>query len=135
LGTSIEEGTMKKGSWWLTGVLAISAFMHSIPVAAQQVSYVPTTTIPVGTDTAGVADRLSLRPSAVILLASSEAVRAQPAPPRLDAAAVSGRGTALAIVGGALFVGGLVAGGDAGTAMIVVGAGVGAYGLYLMLSR
>ena len=40
-------------------------------------------------------------------------------------------GTPLMIVGGALFVGGLLAGGDAGTLLIVAGAGIGAYGLYL----
>ncbi|HEX6559098.1 MAG TPA: hypothetical protein VF021_06530 [Longimicrobiales bacterium] len=42
-------------------------------------------------------------------------------------------GTSIAymIVGGALFAGGLIAGGDAGTVLILAGAGVGAYGLYL----
>ena len=123
---------MKKGSWWFTGVLAMSALMHSIPAAAQQISDPPTQIAPARTDTTGVADRLSLRPSAGLLLASPT-VQAESEPMLLDAAAVSGQGTALAIVGGALFVGGLIAGGDAGTAMIVVGAGVGAYGLYLML--
>jgi hypothetical protein len=36
-------------------------------------------------------------------------------------------------VGGALFVAGLLAGGDAGTLLVVAGAGIGAYGLYLYL--
>lgn len=40
-------------------------------------------------------------------------------------------GTALMIVGGALFVAGLLADGDAGTLLVVAGAGIGAYGLYL----
>ena len=125
---------MKKGSWWLSGVLAMAPLTHAIPAAAQQISDPPTQVAQARADTVGVVDRLALRPSAGEFLISSATVQAEPAPRLLDAAAVSGRGTALAIVGGALFVGGLVAGGDAGTAMIVVGAGVGAYGLYLMLS-
>jgi hypothetical protein len=126
---------MKKWSWWLSGVLAGSALMFSAPATAQQIPDIQTQTVQVRSDTT-VADRLALRPAAGALLASHAitAEKAESAPPLLAAAAVSGRGTALAIVGGALFVGGLVAGGDAGTAMIVVGAGLGAYGLYLMLT-
>lgn len=49
---------------------------------------------------------------------------AQPAMPR-------GSGTGLIIAGGALFVAGLLIGGDPGTLLAVTGAAVGAYGLYL----
>jgi hypothetical protein len=48
-----------------------------------------------------------------------------------NAAAYRSAGTAYMIVGAALFAGGLIAGGDAGTVMILAGAGFGAYGLYL----
>lgn len=40
-------------------------------------------------------------------------------------------GLTLMIVGGALFVGGLVIGDDGGTILAVAGLGIGAYGLYL----
>jgi hypothetical protein len=43
------------------------------------------------------------------------------------------RGRTLVIVGAALFVAGLIADGDAGTIMLLAGAGIGGYGLYLML--
>ncbi|MEP7382737.1 MAG: hypothetical protein ABI910_13695, partial [Gemmatimonadota bacterium] len=46
------------------------------------------------------------------------------APPR------AGRGEALAIVGGAAFVGGLLIGGDAGTLISIGGLAVGVYGLW-----
>lgn len=42
-----------------------------------------------------------------------------------------GGGTGLMIAGGALFVAGLIIGGDAGTVVAVTGAALGAYGLYL----
>jgi hypothetical protein len=41
-----------------------------------------------------------------------------------------GAGTGLIIAGGALFVAGLIIGGDPGTLLAVAGAAVGAYGLY-----
>lgn len=48
------------------------------------------------------------------------------------AVVVSRRGSmGYMIAGGALFVAGLLAGGDAGTVLILAGAGIGAYGLYL----
>jgi hypothetical protein len=37
------------------------------------------------------------------------------------------------VVGGAAFVGGLLVGDDAGTAIAVVGLGIGLYGLYLYM--
>ena len=45
----------------------------------------------------------------------------------------SGRGQLLMVVGGAAFVGGLLIGDDAGTAIAVVGLGIGIYGLYLYM--
>ena len=42
-----------------------------------------------------------------------------------------GSGTGLIIAGGALFIAGLIVGGDPGTLLAVTGAAVGAYGLYL----
>jgi hypothetical protein len=42
-----------------------------------------------------------------------------------------GSGVGYMIAGAALFIGGLLIGGDAGTAVAVAGAAVGAYGLYI----
>ena len=49
------------------------------------------------------------------------------------AAARSSNSAALMIVGGAAFLAGAIIGGDAGTIIMVGGAGVGLYGLYLYL--
>lgn len=90
--------------------------------------------------------------------APSPAVREAPAGPTRDAARVAfgtqqqqavldveamrlqqrqgagfGHAEALMIVGGAAFVAGLIIGGDAGTIVMLGGAGVGLYGLYLYL--
>jgi hypothetical protein len=53
----------------------------------------------------------------------------QPAQPALMQR--RGSGTGLIIAGGALFVAGLLVGGDAGTVLAVTGAAIGAYGLYI----
>lgn len=45
----------------------------------------------------------------------------------------SGRGQLFMVVGGAAFIGGLLIGDDAGTAIAVVGLGLGVYGLYLYM--
>lgn len=49
------------------------------------------------------------------------------------AAGRTGRGQALAIVGGAAFLGGLLIGDNAGTAIAIGGLAVGVYGLWLWL--
>jgi hypothetical protein len=49
------------------------------------------------------------------------------------AAAHSSNSAALMIVGGAAFLAGAIIGGDAGTIIMVGGAGIGLYGLYLYL--
>jgi hypothetical protein len=65
----------------------------------------------------------------LIAPAQAEASREQPAQPALMQR--RGSGTGLIIAGGALFVAGLLVGGDAGTVLAVTGAAIGAYGLYL----
>lgn len=115
---------------WVTLTLCMAS-----PVAAQTKTEdapaapaVAPAEIPVPT----IAERIAPPASAKILFA--EAPATDDAPIAMPMRRVSGRGTALAIVGGALFVGGLIAGGDAGTIMVISGAGIGAYGLYLMLT-
>ena len=58
--------------------------------------------------------------------------------PRLDVAGQRrpfGRSQTLMIIGGATFLAGAIIGDDAGTVMMVAGAGVGLYGLYLYLQQ
>lgn len=52
---------------------------------------------------------------------------------KVSAGAQAARGGDFAymIAGGALFVAGLLVGGDAGTILVLAGAGIGAYGIYL----
>jgi hypothetical protein len=56
-----------------------------------------------------------------------------PLSPAPVVASRTGRGQALAIVGGVAFLGGLMIGDNAGTAIAVGGLGVGVYGLWLWL--
>src|SRR5688500_6580166 len=75
------------------------------------------------------AQRLAPAPS---LLLAEVPVTKPSAPVVTQAAALSRRdGFGMMIGGGALFVAGLLVGGDAGTLMALAGGGVGAYGLYL----
>ena len=70
------------------------------------------------------ADALSLRAPVKLSLETPTAEINQPA--------LRGRpGMGYMIAGGALFVAGLIVGGDGGTVLILTGAGIGAYGLYL----
>ena len=64
-----------------------------------------------------------LAPAAVDLNATAET---QPT----AAMRPAGSGTGLMIAGAALFIAGLIVGGDAGTLVAVTGAAIGAYGLY-----
>lgn len=71
--------------------------------------------------------------SAIQLLAPAQidlAEKSEPQPTDL-AMRPRGSGTGMIIAGGALFVAGLLIGGDAGTVVAVTGAALGAYGLYL----
>lgn len=114
-------------------IAALAAAAPASPLAGQAVGDAPV----VGTEqrpaAPSVAERLALPPHAAELLAPAPAVDSAGITSEIAMQRRTGRGTALAIVGGALFVGGLIAGGDAGTLMVVAGAGIGAYGLYLML--
>ena len=119
-----------------SSLIALCAFVLAAPVAGQGNGMSTVTAASTEhQETVSVADRLSPSASAGRLLAVRPLESAQSVANASPAwRQARSRGTALAIVGGALFVGGLVAGGDAGTAMVVVGAGIGAYGLYRMLA-
>ena len=69
--------------------------------------------------------------STVTLMAPAATVEAADAKENIQPAMPRGSGTGLIIAGGALFVAGLIVGGDPGTLLAVTGAAVGAYGLYL----
>lgn len=61
------------------------------------------------------------------------AARAREAGVAVAQAGSAGQGKVYMIVGGAAFLAGAIIGGDAGTLIMVGGAGVGIYGLYLFL--
>lgn len=78
---------------------------------------------------AGAAWRLS-RPAGDVLLPVRQAWDTEaPAPPAV--LAPSSQSRALMIAGAALFVAGILTNGDAGAVLMLAGAGVGAYGVYL----
>lgn len=82
-----------------------------------------------------VSQNLLLREGAIAGINVHRVVRdSMPAAPvRLQDAPPSGTSRLLMVIGGAAFVGGLLIGDDAGTAIAVAGLGVGIYGLYLYL--
>jgi hypothetical protein len=76
-------------------------------------------------------DRLMPEATTTLLApASAEATKAIESNSETAAMMPRGAGTGLIIAGGALFIAGLIIGGDAGTVLAVGGAAVGAYGLY-----
>jgi hypothetical protein len=116
---------MRTFNWLAALTLCVAA-----PVSAQTTKTNETAAaVPSTSEAPTIADRLAPSKTAVLLFAPATVEPAHELPVVRRA---SSKGTALAIVGGALFVGGLVAGGDAGTLMVVSGAAVGAWGLYLM---
>ncbi|HET9982573.1 MAG TPA: hypothetical protein VFQ38_03265 [Longimicrobiales bacterium] len=78
------------------------------------------------------ADRLGPTAPDARLLAPAAAEAPRPEP-TLSRAASHGEGIPLMAAGGALFVAGAIIGGDAGTLLMVGGAGIGAYGIYIYL--
>lgn len=76
----------------------------------------------------GAAWRLSQPASDILLPVRHEVAADAPAPALL---APSSRSRALMIAGAALFVAGILTDGDAGAVLMLAGAGVGAYGVYL----
>lgn len=140
---------MGRSIWRMWSVTIIGGLIWTMPVSAQQRTTdvsadtahvtgdsclaMPTCAAVPAAVPATVAERLVLPPSAGPLLSAhhTETRLAEP----LAAPAFQrnrGPGYALAIAGGALFVAGLIAGDDEGAVMMIVGGGVGAYGLYLM---
>jgi hypothetical protein len=80
--------------------------------------------------TPGVRDQL-MPASGVALLVSRPLLEEGSAPATRTVFAARSSGSTYMIVGLALFVAGIIADGDAGTVLILAGAGIGAYGLYL----
>lgn len=68
---------------------------------------------------------------AVASVAYAPAATSAPLPAPQRRTAAQKRGTTLMIVGGAMLIGGLVVGDDAGTLIAIGGLGIGIYGLYL----
>lgn len=114
---------------------AIAAALTFTPVALQAqsaTSAAPADEKPV--EQASTSLRERLMPPAATLLLTAPAVAEKPAEAaRVDSPVAVPRsaGVPLMIAGGALFVAGLIAGGDGGTVLVIAGAGIGAYGLYL----
>ena len=99
-----------------------------------------------GADLASRALPTIIAPATPALVETSLATMASSVEPRLEARAVNadvaavvrrraafGRPAVLMITGGALLVAGLLVDGDASSILIISGAGIGAYGLYLHL--
>jgi hypothetical protein len=79
-------------------------------------------------------DRLMPAPAAAALVAPAPATAAkETSETNVNQPAMASRGGGMGymIAGAALFVAGILVDGDAGTVLVLAGAGIGAYGLYL----
>jgi hypothetical protein len=113
--------THRRGAFYVLAALALA-----LPASARAESVTPTTTPDSTVAAAAVAGPT--------VASASVAVRARPDASG-EAAAMQqraglGRSQALMIVGLATLIAGAVIGGDAGTIIMVAGAGIGLYGLY-----
>lgn len=80
--------------------------------------------------TTSLRDRLMPAPAAVALAAHAQPVSMKSN--AIEPVMISrGSGMGYMLAGAALFIAGLVVDGDAGTIMVLTGAGIGAYGLYV----
>jgi hypothetical protein len=121
---------MKVGAY---AVMLMLAFSPAV-VQAQSAGIAEQPAAPAAPATASMRDHLM--PSTAAAAITAPAVTQQAAHETvLQPVVVSHRGgVAYMIAGAALFAGGLIAGGGAGTVLILAGAGIGAYGLYLHFS-
>lgn len=113
----------------LVTLIAFAALALPRAASAQEVAAPPQTQPAVTTPPAGPsldAATVGLRAEQNVQIPAKGTVVAQARRGTTDA-------TALMIVGGAAFLAGAVIGGDAGTIIMIGGAGVGLYGLYLYL--
>jgi hypothetical protein len=107
---------------WLALMLALApAALHAQAPAASSEEQAPS-----------LRDRLMPTAEAATLIAPVVEKTVKAEREVLQPVAASSRaGTPYMLAGAALFIGGLIIGDDAGTAVAVAGAGIGAYGLYL----
>ena len=114
-------------SRWIPAVGALLIAMAvSQPAAAQ------TSAIKPDVATMMPADAVSLAPTLAATRLGFSADDAQPTSVNASAARMGRReGRALALVGGAALIAGILIGDDAGTVIAIGGAGIGLYGLYV----
>jgi hypothetical protein len=91
---------------------------------------VPTALHAQSTDKQGPSLRQQLMPASAVALTAPSHVSIEKSK-TLQPMISRGGGMGYMIAGGALFVAGLLVDGDAGTILVLSGAGIGAYGLYL----
>ena len=127
----IGGGTSMMRLRWLVAVAMVTTVAAGTPAAAQtpSVQVLPTwsDTVPAANAGAGGPTRAAARVGA-----QAEAATTAEAPALFQGGRTS-RGVPLMIVGGAALLLGAIIGGDPGTIVMVGGAGIGLYGLYLFL--
>lgn len=108
-----------------TIMLALGLLMAPAALQAQAV----TTETPQAASAPTLRDQLMPAPASALLTAPvTEEKTAETLQPAMQR---GGSGTGYMIAGAALFVAGLLVEGDAGTVLVLAGAGIGAYGLYI----
>jgi len=116
----------------LTNVLVLSGLLLPLPAVGQSQAFAE---VPIGTALESSTLLPTLRSPDLMLAtgAPQESVYelAEPALLQPQARARNRRGIPLMVAGGALFVAGAIIGDDAGTILMLGGAGVGAWGLYV----
>ncbi|HET7623133.1 MAG TPA: hypothetical protein VFK39_14605 [Gemmatimonadaceae bacterium] len=124
-------------STWVVTAAAAAAFLAG-PRASAQLARVPEA-VPQASISREAATPATPAASGPTLNSDALAPRLDIAGEKSKTVAADGRpfglSQTLMIVGGAAFVAGAIIGDDAGTVMMVAGAGVGLYGLYLYLHK
>lgn len=112
--------------------LFMTSLFCLLPAVAQaQTAQLAQAAPPPENQPASLRDQLMPTAEALKLLQAPAVSEASAARLSAGPQAYHGSGTGYMIAGAALFVAGLLVDGDAGTVLILAGAGIGAYGLYL----
>ena len=117
---------MKRMTTAIAFALATLPGMLRAQSAAEQAQSAPTANTPALRD-----QLMATAVGATVLAPAVAATQNEASQPNQPLMQRRGSGTGYMIAGAALFIGGLLIGGDAGTAVAVAGAAIGAYGLFV----
>lgn len=112
--------------------IALAFALAALPGMLQaQSAPEPATSSQTAVEPRSLRDQLMPTGAAAAVTAPAAATETDALQPNQPVMQRRGSGVAMILAGAGLFIGGLLIGGDAGTAVAVAGAAIGAYGLYI----